>query len=143
MLVKQLADFVGVTTDTVRYYTRVKLLTPAISDMNGYHLYSADDLRRLRFILSARQLGFSVKDIHSIISESERGNCPCPLTRKLISQRLEETEVLFKETLALRNRMQSALVQWDKSPDGANAEQVCSLIESFVDPITMEAKNEQ
>ena len=143
MLVKQLAQLVGVTTDTVRYYTRVKLLNPATSDTNGYHLYNAGDLRRLRFILSARQLGFSVKDIHSIISESEQGNCPCPLTRKLITQRLAETEVLFKETLALRNRMQSALAQWDKAPDGASAEQVCSLIESFVDPIAMEAQNEQ
>lgn len=143
MLVKQLADLVGVTSDTVRYYTRVKLLNPAISDTNGYHSYGASDLRRLRFILSARQLGFSVKDIHSIISESELGNCPCPLTRKLITQRLAETEVLFNETLALRNRMQSAVAQWNQAPDGASSEQVCSLIESFVDPIATEAQNEQ
>ncbi|MEH6714081.1 MAG: MerR family transcriptional regulator [Paraglaciecola polaris] len=133
MLVKQLAKLMAVTPDTVRYYTRVKLLNPMSSDSNGYHQYSPADQKRLRFILSARQLGFSVKDIQNIIQESEQGNCPCPLTRKLISQRLLETEALFQETLKLRNRMQSALKQWDSAPNGASSEQVCSLIETFVD----------
>lgn len=138
MLVKQLAKTMSVTPDTVRYYTRIKLLTPISSDSNGYHQYSVADQKRLRFILSARQLGFSVKDIQDIIHESEQGNCPCPLTRELIAQRLVETEVLFQETLRLRNRMKSALKQWDSAPDGASGDQVCSLIETFVDP-----KNEE
>jgi DNA-binding transcriptional MerR regulator len=134
MLVKQLANKMSVTPDTVRYYTRIKLLTPSSNGSNGYHHYSEADLKRLRFILSARHLGFSVKDIKSIVNESEQGNCPCPLTRELIAQRLVETEALFKETLQLRNRMKSALHQWDSTPNGAKGNQVCSLIETFVDP---------
>ncbi|WP_158770026.1 MerR family transcriptional regulator [Paraglaciecola sp. L1A13] len=142
MYVKQLAELMDVTTDTVRYYTRVKLLTPNSSGSNGYHQYSPADQKRLRFILSARQLGFSVKDIQNIINESEQGHCPCPLTRELIAQRLAETEVLFQETLKLRNRMQLALKQWDAKPNGASAEQVCSLIETFVDPNSEEVNYE-
>jgi DNA-binding transcriptional MerR regulator len=95
----------GVTPDTVRHYTRVKLLHPIRSKENGYQEYTASDQQRLKFIISARQLGFSVKDIQQIIAESEQGHCPCPLTRKLISKRLEETEALFQETLKLRMRM--------------------------------------
>ncbi|XQF93432.1 MerR family transcriptional regulator [Pseudoalteromonas espejiana] len=136
MYVKQLAKLMSVTPDTVRHYTRVGLLHPTRSEQNGYQEYTQGDIQRLKFIISARQLGFSVTDIKNIVSESEQGHCPCPLTRKLITKRLEETEALFQETLKLRTRMQSALKQWDSSPDGATSSDVCSLIESFVDPIS-------
>jgi DNA-binding transcriptional MerR regulator len=142
MFVKQLANKMSVTPDTVRYYTRIKLLNPSSKGSNGYHQYSAADQKRLRFILSARHLGFSVKDIKDIIHESEQGHCPCPLTRELIAQRLVETEALFQQTLRLRNRMKSALHQWDSTPNGANADQVCSLIETFVDSNDEEQNHE-
>ncbi|WP_166111125.1 MerR family transcriptional regulator [Pseudoalteromonas sp. Z9A5] len=143
MYVKQLAKLMGVTPDTVRHYTRVGLLNPIRSTENGYQEYTASDQQRLKFIISSRQLGFSVKDIQQIIGESQQGNCPCPLTRKLITKRLEETEALFQETLKLRTRMQAALAQWDSSADGANASDVCSLIESFVDPINNQMNKEE
>lgn len=135
MHVKQLAELMDVTPDTVRHYTRVGLLNPIRNQDNGYQQYRKADRQRLQFIISARQLGFSLKDVQHIIGESERGNCPCPLTRKIIAKRLEETEALFQETLKLRTRMKSALKQWDASADGAVSSDVCSLIETFVDPI--------
>ncbi|TMO06857.1 MULTISPECIES: MerR family transcriptional regulator [unclassified Pseudoalteromonas] len=143
MYVKQLAKLMNVTADTVRHYTRVGLLNPVRSAENSYQEYTKQDQQRLKFIISARQLGFSLKDIQQIVDESEQGNCPCPLTRKLIAKRLEETEVLFQETLKLRNRMHAAITQWETSVDGANASDVCSLIESFVDPINDSVNKEQ
>jgi len=136
MYVKQLAKLMDVTPDTVRHYTRMGLLNPIRSENNGYQQYTKADKQRLQFIISARQLGFSLKDVQHIIDESEKGNCPCPLTRKLIAKRLEETEALFQETLKLRTRMQSALKQWEASEDGAVSSDVCSLIETFSDPIS-------
>ncbi|MEL0641063.1 MerR family transcriptional regulator [Pseudoalteromonas aliena] len=134
MYVKKLANLMNVTADTVRHYTRIGLLNPIRSEENGYQEYTKQDQQRLKFIISSRQLGFSLKDIQQIIGESEQGNCPCPLTRKLITKRLEETEALFQETLKLRNTMRAALKQWDNVADGATASEVCSLIESFVEP---------
>lgn len=133
MYVKQLATQMDVTPETVRYYTRVGLLTPVRSKINGYQEYTQYDRRRLKFIISARQLGFSVKDIQQIITQSDQGHCPCPLTRKLITERLAQTEALFQETLKLRNRMHAAIAQWETSPNGAYGSDICSLIESFVD----------
>lgn len=141
MYVKQLANTMGVTPDTIRHYTRMQLLKPVRSVSNGYQEYTKTDQQRLKFIINARQLGFSVKDIQHIITESEQGNCPCPLTRKLIAKRLAETEALFQETLKLRTRMQAAVKQWQSSPDGATSADICSLIESFVDPISTEENN--
>ncbi len=131
MKVTELAKSLGTTADTVRYYTRLKLLNPSKS-INGYKDYSEKDVFRLKFILSARQLGFSVADIQQILNEAEHGHSACPLVRTLIQQRLNETEKQFRAMLALRENMRNAIAQWQQMADKApTSDMVCHLIEGF------------
>lgn len=51
--------------------------------------YGIQQERRLRFLLSAKRLGLSLKDIRVILDMAQFGDTPCPLVRKLIDQRLE------------------------------------------------------
>lgn len=131
MKVSELATAFGTTADTVRYYTRLKLLNPTKSP-NGYKYYPPKEVSRLKFILSARQLGFSVSDIREIIDEAEHGKAACPLVRSLIKERLAETEKQFQAMLVLRKNMMAALEQWESKEDKApTSTMVCHLIESF------------
>ena len=95
MRVKQIADALDISVDTVRYYTRIGLLVPNKSH-NGYKYYRPADVTRLRFILSARALGFSVNDIKEILVTSSQTNAPCPTVRRLIEKRLKETEQRYR-----------------------------------------------
>lgn len=132
MRVGQLAQRLGITGDTVRFYTRIGYVHPVKNKNNGYKEYSETDEKRLRFILSARQLGFTVEDIGQIIGEAEKGKAPCPLVRRLIDQRLRETDQRFAETVALRERMKTAVADWQHKPDKApTGEMICHLIEEF------------
>ena len=143
MKVSQLARKLNVAPDTVRFYTRIGIITPCINTVNGYKEYNKRDQNRLRFVLSARNLGFSVKDIEEILGVSETGKSGCPIVRDLIQRRLQETEQRFLETAALRNRMLSAVSEWrlkpDKEPTG---DMVCHLIEEFSEVAMEEEKNE-
>ena len=131
MKVTDLAKSLGTTADTVRYYTRLELLKPVKSE-NVYKSYSNKEVSRLKFILSARNLGFSVADIKQILIESEDGTSACPLVRSLIKERLEETEKQFQAMLALRGKMASALSLWEEMEDKApTPHMVCHLIENF------------
>jgi DNA-binding transcriptional MerR regulator len=131
MKVTELAKSLDTTSDTVRYYTRLKLLKP-VKSVNGYKFYSEKEVLRLKFILSARKLGFSVEDIKQILTEAKEGNSACPLVRSLIKERLEETEKQFQAMLTLRLKMTRAVSQWEKMDDKAPTSQmVCHLIESF------------
>ena len=133
MQVIELARRLQVSTDTVRYYTRVGFLHPIKSATNGYKHYGDDDLQRLRFILSARHLGFSVADISQILAESDSGHSPCPLVRELIERRLRETEQRFQETQKLRHRMHAAVEEWRHLPDAMpDGHAICHLIEDFI-----------
>lgn len=132
MKVLELAKRLGVTAETVRFYTRIGVLNPIKNQSNGYREYSDKDYRRLRFVLSARQLGFSVEDIKEILAHSDKKKSPCPTVRRLIDQRLYEIDQRFRETLQLRERMQRAMSEWNQKPDKApTGNMICHLIEEF------------
>jgi len=132
MRVNQLAAALDVSADTVRYYTRIGMLAPKRNLHNGYKEYTAADRQRLGFILAARQLGFSVKDIDIILAQAKTGRTACPLARELIEERLKETDRKFAETKALRARMQAAVYDWESKPNKApTGQMICHLIESF------------
>jgi DNA-binding transcriptional MerR regulator len=132
MHVNQLAKTLGVTPDTIRFYTRIDVLQPGKSPVNGYREYSDKDISRMKFILSARQLGFSVDDIKQILAEADQKKSPCPKVRRLIDQRLRETEQRFTEMIQLRERMREAIDDWGSKPDKEpSGHMVCHLIENF------------
>lgn len=133
MRVNQLAKELGVSADTVRYYSRIGFLAPTKNPANGYKEYGKEDIQRLRFILSARQLGFSVEDIGQILAETSKGRTGCPMARRLIKERLNEMEKRFFETERLYKRMLAAVEEWDLKPDKEpTGQMVCHLIEGFM-----------
>ena len=77
--VKELADICKVPPDTIRHYTRIGLLQPTRKSENGYYQYTVSDSKRLDFIKKAKSLGFSLKEIEHILTESQKGKSPCPL----------------------------------------------------------------
>ncbi len=132
MRVSQLAQSLNITPDTVRYYTRAGFLSPKKNRHNGYKEYSDTDETRLRFILSARRLGFSVSDIREIFAVADTGRTPCPLVRKLIRERLVENQARLDDSLALRKKMITATKDWDKKPDKLpTGKMICHLIEGI------------
>ena len=132
MKVKEIATGAGVKPDTVRFYTRERLLKPTRNPDNNYQQYDAEDLRRLRFARKARQLGFSLPEIRQILQQADDHRSPCPLVRDLFQQRLAEVEAEITELQQLRNRMTAALAAWQEMPDGTpDGHTICRLIEHW------------
>lgn len=135
MRVKQLADDMEVTSETVRYYTRVGILNPDKDPSNGYKHYGQKDRDRLHFALRARALGFTLADILQIINHSDRRASPCPMVRKLIEHRFAEIQSRFQDTQRLYRHMQKAMEAWQALPDEEpNGEMICALIEQWDKP---------
>lgn len=72
MGIGQLAKRAGVNIDTVRYYERSGLLAPRMRLQSGYRRYGELELSRLRFIRRAQALGFTLKEIQSLLNLSAR-----------------------------------------------------------------------
>ncbi len=67
--VGQVADLAGVTVRTLHHYGQIGLLEPEDRSGAGYRRYSDGDLQRLQHILFYRELGFSLDDIATILSD--------------------------------------------------------------------------
>jgi DNA-binding transcriptional MerR regulator len=136
MNASEIARKADVAVDTVRYYTRVRLLNPTKAAHNGYHQYDAEDLRRLTFIRKAKQLGFSLDDIRQILALADAGKSPCQRVRQLLETRLAEARQEIERALSMYATMRLALEQWRHMPDGMPSQHaICHLIENCDRPI--------
>jgi len=72
MLIKEFAEFTGVSVRTLHYYDEIGLLTPAFVDqITGYRFYDEASLLRMQEILFYRELDFSLKSIGKILSSPD------------------------------------------------------------------------
>jgi DNA-binding transcriptional MerR regulator len=67
--VGRMADLSGVTIRTLHHYDEIGLLSPCGRSDAGYRVYEDSDLERLQRILFYRELGFTLKEISTIIDD--------------------------------------------------------------------------
>ncbi len=130
----ELAKKTEVPVFTVRHYTRIGLLKPLRNRRNNYKMYQLSDTTRLRFIIAAKELGFTLTEISEILDEAKHGKSPCPMVREIVKTRLEENKKKIRELKSLQKKMESALDDWSTMKNSMpNGESVCHLIESVAE----------
>jgi DNA-binding transcriptional MerR regulator len=92
LTVSGLAERVGLTADTVRYYDRLGLLPKPPRSDAGYRLFDEGTARRLRFIKGAQRVGLRLREISELLRAMDEGECPCPETEALLRQRMAEID---------------------------------------------------
>lgn len=116
--VSEIARSANIGADTIRHYTKIGLLNPKRDDQNGYRYYDQQNEKRLRFILSAKNLGFSLKEIRQILDLSSSGETPCPIVREMIAKHLSVIQRQMRDAQMLFTRMKHASALWQEIPDG-------------------------
>jgi len=101
----RLATAAGVTPDTLRFYERERLVSPAAKTPAGYRLYDAGSIRRVRFIRTAQHCGFSLAEIHELLKLRQDGEACCADVRSLAIQK----KLRIEQKLRTLQAMSSAL----------------------------------
>ena len=127
----ELAGLAGVSTDTLRYYERQRLLAAPPRTSNGYRHYPLEALTRVRVIRSALAVGFSVDELTKILGARDRGLAPCQQVRQLAGIKLKALRKRIQELQHLSRALSTTLAGWDrqlaKTPPGATAGLLYSL----------------
>ena len=87
----ELAQRLGLNVRTIRYYEAIGLLPAPARTEGGYRLYSPADERRLRFVLQAKRVGFSLEEIQRILRLGEHGSA-CDYVRETLVRHIAEIE---------------------------------------------------
>jgi MerR family Zn(II)-responsive transcriptional regulator of zntA len=132
LTVSELSKEVEMTSDAVRHYVRIGLLFPSRDPVNGYKLFSREDIKKAKFIGKAKSLGFTLQDIRTIFEHSNTGETPCLAVRNMIQQHIDNNRVRLAELNKIQQRMETAVQKWSAMPDGTpDGKAICHLIESI------------
>ena len=103
----ELAKKTGVSVETLRFYEKQGLLqTPHRSD-SGYRLYDQQTLKQVSFILRAKAVGFSLKDIADLLAlEVNREQETCESVKSFAEAKLQEIENKLLELQRMRDALQ-------------------------------------
>ena len=109
MLIGELADAAGVTSQAVRFYEHKGLLPDAERGANGYRVYDDSMLTRLRFINVAQTAGLTLSEIRSIIDLRDDGTVPCAHVVTLIDSKLAEVRARIRHLAAMEAELEALL----------------------------------
>ena len=76
--------------ETIRYYERVKLLSPPPRTASGRRVYDQADLRILVFVRRSRELGFSLDEIRALLRLGGPEKASCREVREIATHHLED-----------------------------------------------------
>lgn len=127
LTIGKLARRGGVNLETVRYYERRGLMVQPDLQQSGHRVYSTTDVRRLRFIRSAQQLGFSLAEIKAILDIGTEQASDCGEVARQIDAKIFEVDVKITELRTIRR----TLSEVRKSCDGRHVPSKCPIIEAL------------
>lgn len=117
MKIGALAKAAGVAVDTVRYYERRGLIPPAPRTSAGYRCYGTGDLTRLRFIVHAKELGFTLEEIGQLLAIKSGGRT-CGEVRAVAERKAEEIAARMEKLARMRATLLALADQCEQTADG-------------------------
>jgi MerR family transcriptional regulator, redox-sensitive transcriptional activator SoxR len=97
----QLAARAGISVSAIRYYERRGLL-PEPGRVAGQRRYPESAIGRLEAIGTAKRAGFSLDEIRSLLSATDRGERASGQLRALATRKLAEVEALIERARGMR-----------------------------------------
>ena len=129
MRIGELAEAVGTSTKTLRFYEEQGLLAEAQRTPGGYRDYPAEVVPRIDFIHRGKAAGLTLAQIRQILQIRDRGQAPCEHVRGLLDTRLADLHEQISKLVALRDTI-AQLRSRAAPPEPATCtdEQVCRYL---------------
>lgn len=123
----EVAERGGVNLQTIRYYEREGLLPKPPRLTSGYRIFSADAVRRVRFIKRAQELGFSLTEIRELLAIRLDGKKNCSDVERLARAKVTEIDEKIR-TLESMKRVLNSLAA---ACPGSGPSSECPILESI------------
>jgi MerR family mercuric resistance operon transcriptional regulator len=139
LTIGELARQANVHVETLRYYERRGMISKPRRNVANYRLYSAENLRQVKFIKQAQGLGFSLKEIKKLLALRATPRAKCADARAYSSQKIQDIDAKIHSLARMRRALQNLLDQCS----GRGPATECPILESLESeqPMTINKRN--
>ena len=121
----QLAKAAQVNPQTLRFYERKGILKPSSRLDSKYRIYDQDCLKRLQFIRQAKEMGFSLEEIQSLLNLRVRSVDRCNQVRAKAEQKLKDV----RQRIAQLKKLERTLATLVSDCENRVVSDCCPIIE--------------
>jgi MerR family redox-sensitive transcriptional activator SoxR len=108
MIIGEVAARAGIRSSTLRYYESAGLL-PAPERVNGRRRYGEDVFRRLTAIKVAREAGFTIAEVRTLLGSVEEGEPISARWREMARRKLDDVEALIERAQGMKRLLEEGL----------------------------------
>ncbi|MFM0509269.1 MerR family DNA-binding protein [Paraburkholderia sp. RL17-373-BIF-A] len=107
MNIGEAAKASGVSAKMIRHYEQTALINPVGRTGSNYRVYGSTDIEILHFVKQARHLGFSIKQIATMLELWQNRSRPSDEVESLINQHLAELDSRIREMTAMKETVEN------------------------------------
>jgi MerR family Zn(II)-responsive transcriptional regulator of zntA len=114
LTIGKVASISKVSADSLRYYEREGLISPAAKSNGGYRLYDRDAVRRVRFIKEAQHCGFTLTEIRNLLDLRTSDAACCRDVRRVAIEKKLQLEGKIKAMKSMSKALDRLIAACDK-----------------------------
>ncbi len=126
LAIGELSKRTGVNIETIRFYEKQGTLPKPVRSESGRRLYDQEDVKRLNFVHRCRNLGFSLKEVASLLSLVDGGHYTCKQVHDITAIHVEDV----KQKINSLQKMESVLDEMMEHCSQGNVPK-CPIIDSL------------
>ncbi|MBL1293082.1 MAG: MerR family transcriptional regulator [Thiotrichales bacterium] len=121
LTISVVAKNAGTGIETLRYYQRIGLIEEPRKPNSGYRVYPKETISRLKFIQRAKELGFSLSEISTLLV---LGDGRCVETKEIASHKLTIIKNKISDLQAIESTLEELINSCERNP----SHQGCPII---------------
>ncbi len=132
--ISELSAQTGLSAHTLRFYEKHGLINASTRSEAGYRFYSEADVRRVEFVKTARNSGFSLEDIAQLLSiRVDKQSHSCQDVTDITQKKLDQVNAKIEELQSIQQTLEILLESCCGGPENASH---CSIMEALDEGLT-------
>jgi Hg(II)-responsive transcriptional regulator len=111
LTIGEVARATGTQTETIRYYERIGLLPAPPRTAARYRIYGRSDVNRLAFVKRSRDLGFTLEEVHVLLTLAQEGDRNCKDVDAVARRHLTDVEGKIADLRRLAKELRHVIGQ--------------------------------
>lgn len=127
MTIGQVANWLSVTVQAIRYYEREGLLPRVPRNSAGYRQYDADLLKRIGFIRHAQEVGFTPREIADLLTLRADPDGSCETVQRFAAEKMRDIDFRVRGRRKMKRTLKNLSQMCDRGLDAS----ACPIIEAL------------